>query len=56
MVELAIGWLVAQPTVGSVIAGASSPEQVGANAAAAGVALDADVLEAVDLAAPGPVR
>ena len=33
--ELAIGWLLAQPTVASVIAGATRPEQVAANAAAA---------------------
>jgi aryl-alcohol dehydrogenase-like predicted oxidoreductase len=35
MATVAIGWLVAQPTVGSVIAGATSPDQVTANAAAA---------------------
>jgi aryl-alcohol dehydrogenase-like predicted oxidoreductase len=34
MVDVAIGGLAAQPTVGSVIAGATSPEQVRANAAA----------------------
>ncbi len=34
MVTLALGWLAAQPVVGSVIAGATSPEQVLANAAA----------------------
>jgi len=33
--ELAIAWLVAQPGVASVIVGATSPEQVQANAAAA---------------------
>ncbi|HEV7865097.1 MAG TPA: aldo/keto reductase [Acidimicrobiia bacterium] len=33
--ELAIAWLLAQPTVASVIAGATRPEQVAANAAAA---------------------
>lgn len=32
MSTLAIGWLAAQPTVGSVIAGATTPEQVTANA------------------------
>jgi len=31
--ELALSWLAANPTVGSVIAGATSPEQVRANAA-----------------------
>ncbi|MDP9844601.1 aldo/keto reductase [Streptosporangium lutulentum] len=30
--ELAIGWLLAQPSVASVIAGATRPEQIGANA------------------------
>ncbi|MGX7823697.1 aldo/keto reductase [Actinokineospora sp. 24-640] len=35
MTALAIGWLAAQPVVGSVIAGATTPEQVAANAAAA---------------------
>ncbi|SDO52680.1 Predicted oxidoreductase [Nakamurella panacisegetis] len=35
MVEVAFGWLLAQPMVSSVIAGATRPEQVVANAAAA---------------------
>lgn len=35
MVELAFGWLLAQHQVASVIAGATTPEQVRANAAAA---------------------
>ncbi|HEY8532519.1 MAG TPA: aldo/keto reductase [Micromonospora sp.] len=35
MLEVAIGWLAAQPTVASVIAGATTPEQVRANVAAA---------------------
>ncbi len=34
LLELAIGWLLAQPTVASVIAGARTPEQVRSNAAA----------------------
>ncbi len=34
LLELAISWLLAQPTVASVIAGARAPEQVRANAAA----------------------
>lgn len=33
MVQVAIGWLAAHPVVGSVIAGATKPEQVAANAA-----------------------
>lgn len=36
MVEVAFGWLLSRPEVSSVIAGATSPEQVRANAAAAG--------------------
>ncbi len=35
VLELAFSWLAAQPTVASVIAGATSPEQVRANATAA---------------------
>jgi aryl-alcohol dehydrogenase-like predicted oxidoreductase len=34
LLELSIAWLMAQPTVGSVIAGCTSPEQVTANARA----------------------
>lgn len=53
MIELAIGWLLAQPTVASVIAGASTPTQVAANVAVASrPALSSAVLEAVDRAAP----
>jgi aryl-alcohol dehydrogenase-like predicted oxidoreductase len=36
LLELAVSWLAARPVVASVIAGAKSPEQVKANAAAAG--------------------
>jgi aryl-alcohol dehydrogenase-like predicted oxidoreductase len=35
LIDVAIGWLVAQPSVTSVIAGATTPEQVRRNAAAA---------------------
>ncbi|MFF0267076.1 aldo/keto reductase [Kribbella sp. NPDC004536] len=48
LLELAIGWLAAQPSVGSVIAGASTPEQLGANVAAAGRRPGSDELRAVD--------
>ncbi|HEY1341953.1 MAG TPA: aldo/keto reductase [Bryobacteraceae bacterium] len=41
MLELAISWLLSQPTVASVIAGATSPEQVRANAAAGNWKLEA---------------
>jgi aryl-alcohol dehydrogenase-like predicted oxidoreductase len=33
VLDLAFGWLLGQPVVASVIAGATSPEQVKANAA-----------------------
>jgi aryl-alcohol dehydrogenase-like predicted oxidoreductase len=46
LLELAIAWLLARPTVTSVIAGATKPEQVQANAAAAAWKLtDADLVE-----------
>lgn len=57
LLELAMSWLLARPTVASVIAGATSPQQVAANAAAAGWRLtDAD-MAAVDAIVPsaGPV-
>ena len=41
LTELAIAWLLAQPAVASVIAGATTPDQVAANAAAAGWVLSA---------------
>ena len=46
--ELALGGLAALPAVGSVVAGATTPEQVRANAAAARAALAPDVLEALE--------
>lgn len=46
ILELAISWLLAQPAVASVIAGARTPEQVRANAAAIGWRLSpADLTE-----------
>lgn len=51
ILDLAFSWLLAHPTVASVIAGATSPEQVRANVAAAGRRLtDADVSEISQLA------
>lgn len=44
LLELAVSWLAAQPTVSSVIAGATKPEQVEQNVAAANWALTADDL------------
>jgi aryl-alcohol dehydrogenase-like predicted oxidoreductase len=56
MTEVAIGALLARPAVSSVIAGATRPEQVRANAAAAGWIPDADDLAALEriLAPVGP--
>ena len=48
LLELAFGWLLAQPEVPSVIAGATKPEQVRSNAAAADRPLSADEVAAVN--------
>ncbi len=48
LVELAFSWLLARPGVSSVIAGATSPEQVEQNVAAAGWTLSADELAELD--------
>ncbi len=52
LLELAFAWLLARPVVASVIAGASSPKQVQANAAAAGWQLTAEDLAEVDRIVP----
>lgn len=48
MAEMAIAWVLRRPELASAIVGASRPEQVHANAAAAGVELSADTLAAID--------
>ncbi|GAA2510525.1 aldo/keto reductase [Pilimelia columellifera] len=48
MLDVAIGWLGAQPVVSSVIAGATTPEQVRANVAAGAWTPDAADLAALD--------
>ncbi|MGH7549303.1 MAG: aldo/keto reductase [Gemmatimonadota bacterium] len=48
ILELAFSWLLARPTVASVIAGATSPTQVEANAAAVGWRLTEEELAEVD--------
>ncbi len=48
LAQLAVGWVLANPNVASAIVGASRPEQVRDNAAAAGQALDADLKAKVD--------
>ena len=52
LLELAMSWLAGQPAVVSVIAGAKSPEQVKANAAAAGWRLNDSELAEVRRALP----
>ncbi|MET9958361.1 aldo/keto reductase [Streptomyces sp. NPDC006326] len=51
VLELAIGWLLAQPGCASVIAGATSAEQVRANAAVAGRPLEPELLAEIDVIA-----
>jgi aryl-alcohol dehydrogenase-like predicted oxidoreductase len=46
LLDLAFGWLLSQPIVGSVIASASTPEQVKANVAAAEWRLTPDQMSA----------
>ncbi len=48
LLEFAVSWLLAHDAVASVIAGATKPEQVHANAAAAGWALTGDDLTEID--------
>jgi aryl-alcohol dehydrogenase-like predicted oxidoreductase len=48
LLELAFGWLLAEPATSSVIAGATRPEQIASNVAAAGWKLSADEKAAVD--------
>ena len=50
MAQLALAWVLRQPNVASAIIGASRPEQVRDNAAAAGVSLSSDTLSAIDAA------
>jgi aryl-alcohol dehydrogenase-like predicted oxidoreductase len=52
LVDLAVGWLLRQPAVASVIAGATRPEQVRANAAAGTWRPDDQVAARVDEIAP----
>jgi len=48
MLELAFSWLAARPTVGSIIAGATRPEQIEANVKAADWALSAEDMAEID--------
>jgi len=53
LLELALSWLARRPVVGSVIAGATRPEQIAANVKATRSELDADVVAAVEVALAG---
>jgi aryl-alcohol dehydrogenase-like predicted oxidoreductase len=48
MAQLAVAWVLQNPNVSAAIIGASRPEQVTDNVAAAGVRLDADLLKRID--------
>ena len=48
MVELAFSWLASRPTVASVIAGATTPEQIDVNVCAAAWPLSAEDLAGID--------
>jgi 1-deoxyxylulose-5-phosphate synthase len=50
MPQLALAWVLRQGNVASAIVGASRPEQVHANASAAGIVLDEATLAAIDAA------
>jgi aryl-alcohol dehydrogenase-like predicted oxidoreductase len=52
VLDLAFAWLLSRPSVASVIAGATKPEQVAANAAAGQWGPSADLLAQVDAIAP----
>ena len=46
--QLALAWVLRRQEVASAITGASRPEQVEENAAAAGIELDESTLQAID--------
>src|SRR5687767_502308 len=55
MAQLAVAWVLQSPNVSSAIVGATRPEQVRDNAAAAGKKLDADLLAQIDAVLEGVV-
>jgi aryl-alcohol dehydrogenase-like predicted oxidoreductase len=55
MAQLAVAWVLANPNVSAAIVGASRPEQVRDNAAAAGKKLDTDLLKKIDEVLEGVV-
>ncbi|UYM05432.1 aldo/keto reductase family protein [Solicola gregarius] len=55
MAQLAVAWVLQNPNVSAAIIGASRPEQVSENVAAAGVRLDEATMRAIDDAIAGVV-
>jgi aryl-alcohol dehydrogenase-like predicted oxidoreductase len=53
MAQLAVAWVLQNPAISAAIIGASRPEQVVENVAAAGVKLSDDVMAAIDTALDG---
>ena len=56
LLELAFSWLLSRPTVASVIAGASNPEQIAQNVNAATWTFTAGELAEIEKLAPGPKK
>ena len=56
MAQLSIAWVLQNPNVASAIMGASRPEQIEKNVAAAGVKLDAGIMDKIDAAIGSPRR
>ncbi|MEH0110814.1 aldo/keto reductase family protein [Tersicoccus sp. MR15.9] len=56
MSQLAIAWVLQNDNVAAALVGASRPEQVAENVAAAGVKLDADAMKAIDDALSGVIE
>ena len=52
VLELSIAWLLSRPSIASVIAGATKPEQIAANVAAGGWKPSSEILAQVDVIAP----
>ena len=56
LAQLAVAWTLQNPNVASAIIGASRPDQVTENAAAAGVVLEDDLLAAIDKVLDGLIE
>ena len=56
MSQLALAWVLREPTVAAAIVGATRPEQVAQNARASGVVLNAETLAGIDEVLEGVIR